>query len=741
MNQGSGRRGFVTVVSVILIALVAYASALVARQPAMSSVAGTASAANADGSAWQVAAQSNEMVTTPEEETTKTAVAVEAALKSNGVGYQTKEIQKRSVKNPSDAKTATVMVYMCGSDLESNYAAASYDLVEMAKANLSDNVNVIVETGGATKWHINRIKNRKNQLWQVRDNDLVKLGEIGQQNMTEPSTLSEFIGYCSQNFPADRNFLVLWDHGGGTSSGYAYDLNYRNSMPMTISEIGNVLRSSGVDFDFVGYDACLMATAADAVAVHESADYLVASQAVEPSTGWYYTDWLTSLSANVSQPTLELGQTIIDSYISNTPRNAQGGVQTLSMVDLSRLSNFSDALDSFATNASSSLAAGSYAALSQARASATSAGDYDSDFGQVDIVQLCKSMPSNPASTALATATRDAVVYNGTTPAAATRCGLSIYYPYRDFSGFNQASEVYDEIGFSKSYLGYLSSFATTMGGGQQQLGSYSGSYGSSSYYSLEDMATALIQTWMQSLYRNKGFYHDNTYDSKALIIEPGENGSTLKLDGDQWRLITGVSQSVLLKRGKGYVSLGDDSSFDVRDGDLEVVYHDDWVALDGQAVPYYDGSYVTNEDGTWIRSGYVPARINGKDCQILLQWTSENEGGQVVGYRQLDTNGTAGRDVVAGEPEESTTGNLVVQAHNNDTLMLAEGDTIEFVAQRYARADSTEPKPVVFGDPVTYHEGALSVGKAGLDTDQSYVRYVLTDIYGNQHATDLIKR
>ena len=39
--------------------------------------------------------------------------------------------------------------YLCGSDLETNYGCATNDLIEMLEVALPENVNVIIETGGA----------------------------------------------------------------------------------------------------------------------------------------------------------------------------------------------------------------------------------------------------------------------------------------------------------------------------------------------------------------------------------------------------------------------------------------------------------------------------------------------------------------------------------------------------------------------------------------------------------------
>ena len=55
---------------------------------------------------------------------------------------------KRYVPLGNGKDTVTVMVYMCGTDLESNYGMATSDLQEMMNATISSNVNVSVETGG-----------------------------------------------------------------------------------------------------------------------------------------------------------------------------------------------------------------------------------------------------------------------------------------------------------------------------------------------------------------------------------------------------------------------------------------------------------------------------------------------------------------------------------------------------------------------------------------------------------------
>ena len=63
--------------------------------------------------------------------------------------------------------TVTVMLYMCGTDLESKYGMSSSDLQEIANAKYGDNVKIIVYTGGCSGWKTSGISSSTNQIYQV----------------------------------------------------------------------------------------------------------------------------------------------------------------------------------------------------------------------------------------------------------------------------------------------------------------------------------------------------------------------------------------------------------------------------------------------------------------------------------------------------------------------------------------------------------------------------------------------
>ena len=223
---------------------------------------------------------------------------------------------KYTVLKGNGNDVATIMVYMCGTDLESNYGMATSDINEMINATQSSKVNVILETGGTKQWKNRVMTAGTNQRWKISNtgNKGIQPLEqnLGRKSMTEPETLADFIQYCAKNYPADRYMLIFWDHGGGSVTGYGYDQLYPNGS-MSVDEIATALKAGGVKFDVIGFDACLMANMETAIAVEPYGDYLLASEETEPGTGWYHTDYLSLLANNTSVSTLELGKKVIDS--------------------------------------------------------------------------------------------------------------------------------------------------------------------------------------------------------------------------------------------------------------------------------------------------------------------------------------------------------------------------------------------------------------------------------------------
>ena len=100
------------------------------------------------------------------------------------------------------SSTYTLMVYLCGSDLESSWGLATADLREMIEGyNGNESVNIIVQTGGSYFWHNYSVKGDSCQRFKVTRNTIELIDDtLGDRPMNEGKTLSDFISYTAANY-------------------------------------------------------------------------------------------------------------------------------------------------------------------------------------------------------------------------------------------------------------------------------------------------------------------------------------------------------------------------------------------------------------------------------------------------------------------------------------------------------------------------------------------------------------
>lgn len=229
----------------------------------------------------------------------------------------------------------TLLIYMCGSSLESKNGSASDDISELLSADIPKNVNVVLETGGAERWKKHGISADKLQRYKVSNKNLELIEENELSCMGDSSTLREFIDWGTQNFPAKRTALILWDHGGGFLRGICRDELYKNDW-LTVQEFDEALYSSSFQysFDFIGFDACLMSNYETALVVSQYSDYMIASEDLEPTGGWDYKSIANSLG-NGNEI-----NTILSSF---TKAHSSKADYTLSAIDLTQLEKIKSA--------------------------------------------------------------------------------------------------------------------------------------------------------------------------------------------------------------------------------------------------------------------------------------------------------------------------------------------------------------------------------------------------------------
>jgi len=641
----------------------------------------------------------------------------------------------------------TMMVYLCGTDLESKNGMASSDLAEMCKATLSDNLDIIVYTGGCTGWKTTAISNSKNQIYRIVNGGIERLeSDMGNVSMTKPSTLTSFIKWCANNYPANRYELIMWDHGGGSVSGYGYDQRFSSSGSMSLSGINTALKDAGVKFDFVGFDACLMATAETGIMLSNYADYMIASEETEPGVGWYYTNWVTKLAANPSMPTVELGKLIIDEYINYCAERYDTPKTTLSIVDLAELAaTLPDALGDFGSSTSELIKSDSYQTVSDARSSTR---EYStSKIDQVDLVHLADNLGTTEAK-ALAQAVLGAVKYNKVAPSMTNSYGLSIYFPYRKMSTVDSAVKTYNAIGIDSDYADCIKSFASvetagqvSSGGSTSPLSSLMGNLlpSTSSTSSLD--ITSLLSSFMSGASSGKsidGLTSENTeymssldtqaaaeyisgnlFDPSQLYWQDYNGQNVIHLTEDQWALVQEIELNLFIDDGEGYIDMGLDNIFEFNDDGMLIGEYDGaWLAINNQPVAYYHTGTVVDGNSVTIY-GRVPAMVNGDRAELLIVFDDAHPSGYVQGYRYVyDSTVT---DTVAKDAES-----------------LADGDVIDFICDYYSY-DGDYLDSYLLGDRMVV-SGELTVSDVLVTNNKVSATYRFVDVYNQEYWTEVIK-
>ncbi len=640
--------------------------------------------------------------------------------------------------------TVTLMVYMCGSDLESKNGMATRDLIEMTKATLSDNINLIVFTGGASRWQNNVVSSSCNQIYQIVDGQMKTLvSNQGNASMTDPSTLASYIQFCAKNFPANRYDLIFWDHGGGSVSGYGYDELHRNKGSMGLSGINTALKQGGVQFDFIGFDACLMATTENALMLNPYADYLIASEETEPGIGWYYTNWLTALSQNPSMPTIEIGKRIVDDFVSTCASDAYGQKATLSVVDLAELSNtLPSELTDFAKSIQRYMEKDGYQTVSQARSS-TREFAQSSRIDQVDLVHFAQNL-GNAEGKDLAAAIRGAVKYNKTSSNMNNANGLSIYFPLRNTKYVDAMSQTYNVIDMDAEYTACIREFASISASGQAAastttsynslFSNYAGAYGSSSSSSQSsEIVYQLLNAFLgggrsmvegldesnSSFVDEKGadYVRNHYFDPTYLGWSQDEK---ISMPEEQWAMVTGLELNLFYDDGNGYIDLGMDNVFDYDDdGNLIADQGDNWISINNQPVAYYHLD-TTEVGDTYTITGRVPCMLNGVQANLILVFDTDHEDGYIAG---------AVYDYAQDDAVETIAKNLTE---------LNVGDTLDFLCTHYAY-DGSEQESYYLGDTMVV-ENNMTISNTYLN-GTTVVTYRFTDMYNGTYWTEKIVR
>ncbi len=605
-------------------------------------------------------------------------------------------------ENLSDDSTGTdwaMYWYLCGSDLETDGAAASNDLTEMMNVQLPEGVKIVIQTGGANQWHNDFVSSETMQRYVYDHTGLNLIEDVDSASMGDPNTLVEFLSFAEENYPADRTMVNFWNHGGGSVTGAAFDELYDNDS-LTLTELYDAFSTVyGTDLDtypidIVGFDTCLMATLATANTFSSFSNYLVASEELEPGNGWYYSGIMQALADNTTISPQELGTVICDTFVEGCEIEGTHEEITLSVTDLSKIAPVVEAYNNFGLEALDYAVNQDNSILTRMTSIANSVENYGGntreqgytnmmDMGQF-ILNLEEYFPET--SSALISTLNDAVVYKIGSVYRPDGMGLACYFPYDgDANNFYEYSYVSPSDSFN-----YLYQYALT--------GTFdeSGMEYLNSSLNYEEETVPELET-----------LEDEDWEDYPITMD--EDGhATLELGPEAYDILSSLTFELYYSPADEdtLISLGSDNDifYDWDNGIFKDNFRGVWGHIDG-AICYME---LVNEGDSYNEYS-VPVLLNGEDYNLTVVYDYDNEQFDILGARKaLDDSGAADKNM----------------------YILQEGDVIEtihYITDLESDEDFSEyiGAEIVYSSETTFTEEYLFDG-------YYFMTYCMQDTQGN---------
>ncbi|MBR0214657.1 MAG: hypothetical protein IJL95_08050, partial [Solobacterium sp.] len=501
---------------------------------------------------------------------------------------------------------------------------------------------------------------------------------------------------------------------------------------LTIVEINQVLADlqntvPGYHINIFGSDACMMGTYEMAAMLsHHNIDYYVASEELEPGTGWYYTGFLNALKEDPFIPDETLCGSIIDTFMQKGLENTPDDYLTLSAVKLSEVGALKESMEQFASVMSGTLVDGNLSAVRRGRSRMYTFGSFaDGSWDMVDLGAVLDAYAQFDSVTA-AEARRclsNAVVLSSQTNNLDKCCGLSILLPQDTADSFDTYREGFNLSGIIPNWVDFVNDYVSKLVGGSYSCSVTGTCQFDSDYDFSED--TFMPSSWFDGcLFWNDEEESYGEYEMAEYELEDAQ-GFTVQLSQEDLANLDYVEGMLMMNISDddsiAYVDFGlmQNNLIDWQTGTVVSLYDGTWPVFGGQPVPLYD---QTNNENS--RRSLIPVKLNGEHTYLVVVFPAGSAEGRILGANAgYDENGLPIRN----------------------TTPLKPGDRIVPVYTLYYEEEGKEDlQESEFDGPEIIWEDGMTVSYMDLseETDPTKMMFcfVINDIFGENSLSDIIE-
>ncbi len=611
-----------------------------------------------------------------------------------------------------------VLVYLNGTDLESNGNSGFEAVNQMIAASAAGNTRFVIMAGGTKTWKhpVMQNANNGNTVSYVVENGTIReLKQYGStQEYLSSDMITRFIKDTKAAYTADHTSMVFWDHGGGAAGGYGS--NEVTGKGMSASAVAAGVRNSGSVFESVGFDTCLMGSLEVASNFAGNAKYFVGSQELESGYGWNF----GSFADYGTTDFVSFGKKLINDYdVYTKAKDSHAPYRTLALYDMNGIASAQSQWNDLVSQLGATKEGIEMMAI--ARDSARefhyeASPDYRA--GEIDLIAFLNCLEYTHVgqqSVALVNTLKNAVLYKNGNEMDQVN-GISVYLPGENTWQYNNKYNDIKGNNISDSTMSAYDKLASIYAGQREEALFMQTSYDQK--HDDSDPAYYRKAKWYNKEYGELATgaecaYKDVKNGGFAVESETGMTPQTI--DSAELRVM-------LKDKDNRYISLGRTSTFcTTADKNSPVFnFNGQWLHINGQPVAAYQyDDFKAGGTGDHTLGIYTIAEVNGKTSKLDIQWNATKKKWGCWGY--IPVNDTMSTKTKA-KP-------------------FVNGDKIEFFYD-FVKSGADQLKATSLFEPITYNANTFKLETRTIDTKDNDVLFygTLTDTYGKTLCTPYFK-